>query len=66
MNQDLQVQNRLNLAELSTEELESGCIDMASLCIVPGEKVWGVMIDIHVLSDRGNIFDAAGLAAIAA
>ena len=38
---------------------------MASLCIVPGEKVW-VMIDIHVLSDRGNIFDAAGLAAIAA
>ena len=45
---------------------ESGCIDMAQLCIVPGEKVWGVMIDIHVLSDRGNIFDACGLAAIAA
>ena len=39
---------------------------MESLCIVPGEKVWGVMIDIHVLSDRGNIFDACGLAAIAA
>ena len=45
---------------------ESGCIDMGELCIVPGEKVWGVMIDIHVLSDGGNIFDAAGLAAIAA
>ena len=45
---------------------ESGCIDMESLCIVPGEKVWGVMIDIHVLSDQGNIFDACGLAAIAA
>jgi len=45
---------------------ESGCIDMESLCIVPGEKVWGVMIDIHVLSDGGNIFDACGLAAIAA
>lgn len=45
---------------------ESGCIDMEKLCIVPGEKVWGVMIDIHVLSDGGNIFDAAGLAAIAA
>ena len=40
---------------------ESGCIDMESLCIVPGEKVWGVMIDIHVLSDQGNIFDACGL-----
>ena len=39
---------------------------MDELCIVPGEKVWGVMIDIHVLSDGGNIFDAAGLAAIAA
>ncbi len=45
---------------------ESGCIDMDDLCIVPGEKVWGVMIDIHVLSDQGNIFDACGLAAIAA
>ena len=45
---------------------ESGCIDMEALCIVPGEKVWGVMIDIHVLSDGGNIFDACGLAAIAA
>lgn len=45
---------------------ESGCIDMAELCIVPGEKVWGVMIDLHVLSDQGNIFDACGLAAIAA
>ena len=31
---------------------------MDELCIVPGEKVWGVMIDIHVLSDGGNIFDA--------
>ena len=38
---------------------ESGCIDMDSLCIIPGEKVLGVMIDIHVLSDQGNIFDAS-------
>ncbi|HJM45200.1 MAG TPA: hypothetical protein QF644_04550 [Candidatus Poseidoniaceae archaeon] len=45
---------------------ESGCIDMGELCIVPGEKVWGVMIDIHVMSDRGNIFDACALAGIAA
>ena len=45
---------------------ESGCIDMEKLCIVPGEKVWGVMIDIHVLSDQGNMFDACALAAIAA
>ena len=45
---------------------ESGCIDMESLCIVPGESVWMVVIDIHVISDGGNIFDAAGLAAIVA
>ena len=45
---------------------ESGCIDMDSLCIIPGEKVLGVMIDIHVLSDKGNIFDACALGDIAA
>ena len=40
---------------------ESGCIDMDSLCIIPGEKVLGVMIDIHVLSDKGNIFDGVSI-----
>jgi len=45
---------------------ESGCINMEELCIVPGEKVWGVMLDIHVMSDKGNIFDACALAGIAA
>lgn len=45
---------------------ESNCIDMDKLCIIPGEKVLGVMIDIHVLSDQGNIFDACALGAIAA
>jgi len=45
---------------------ESGCIDMDALCIIPGEKVLGIMIDIHVLSDKGNIFDACALGAIAA
>ena len=29
---------------------------MSSLCIVPGEKVWGVMIDIHVLLRRRKYF----------
>ena len=45
---------------------ESGCMDMEALCIVPGENVWRVMIDLHVLSDGGNIFDACATAAIAA
>ncbi len=45
---------------------ESGCIDVKSLCIVPGESVWNVSLDMHVLSDGGNIFDTCALAAIAA
>lgn len=45
---------------------ESGAIDMEKLCIVPGEKVWGVFIDIHVLNDDGNLIDASGIGAIAA
>ena len=45
---------------------ESGCLDMEGLCIIPAEKVWGIMIDLHILSDQGNIFDAAALAAAAA
>ena len=31
---------------------------MEGLCIIPAEKVWGIMIDLHILSDQGNIFDA--------
>ena len=45
---------------------ESGCIDVKSLCIVPGESVWNVSLDLHILSDGGNIFDACALAGIAA
>lgn len=45
---------------------ESGCIEMSSLCVVPGESVWNVNLDIHVMSDKGNIFDACALAGIAA
>lgn len=45
---------------------ESKCIDFKKLCVVSGEKVWTVFIDLYVLNDDGNLFDAAGLAAIAA
>lgn len=45
---------------------ESGCIEMSQLCIVPGQNVWNVNLDIHVMSDKGNIFDACALAGIAA
>ena len=45
---------------------ESGCINTKDLCIIPGEKVWQVIIDCFAISDDGNMFDAFALAAIAA
>jgi exosome complex component RRP42 len=45
---------------------ESQVIQIEKLCITPGEKVWLVFIDIHILDYDGNLFDAASLAALAA
>lgn len=45
---------------------EAKAIDMKKLCITPGEKAWFVTIDIITINDAGNLFDAAGLAALAA
>jgi len=45
---------------------ESGCIDVESLCIIPGEKAWQVILDLFAISDDGNLFDAFALAGIAA
>lgn len=45
---------------------ESKALDLKKLCIKKGEKVWGVSMDVCTLNDAGNLFDAAGLAAIAA
>ncbi len=45
---------------------ESKCINMKKLCIKEGEKVWMVCIDIHVISDNGNLMDASSIGAIAA
>ena len=45
---------------------ESKFIDFEKLCIVKGEKVWTVFVDIYSINDDGNLLDAAGLGAIAA
>ena len=45
---------------------ESEAVDLGSLCIVEGEKVWLLFIDIHVLDYSGNLFDAAGIGALCA
>ncbi len=45
---------------------EAKAIDVKKLCIEKGEKAWTVSIDICPINDAGNLFDAAGLAALAA
>lgn len=45
---------------------EGHALDLNKLCIVQGEKMWIVIIDIYPLNDEGNLFDAAALAALAA
>lgn len=45
---------------------ESEAIDLEALCIEPGEKVYTVFIDIHILNNDGNLLDASALAAVAA
>jgi exosome complex component RRP42 len=45
---------------------ESNVIELEKLCLEPGEKIWVVFIDIHIIDYDGNLFDAASLAALAA
>lgn len=45
---------------------EAKAIDLKKLCITPGEKAWFVTVDIITINDAGNLYDACGLAALAA
>ncbi len=36
------------------------------LCVIPGKKVWILFVDVYILDDGGNLFDAAALGAMAA
>ena len=45
---------------------ESKCIEMEKLCIVPGEKVWCVFVDVYIINHQGNLLNCAALAALAA
>lgn len=44
----------------------SRAIDTEGLCIIAGEKVWSVRVDIRILDHEGNLIDCACIAAIAA
>ena len=47
---------------------ESKVIPMGDpkLCVIPGKKVWIIFVDIYVIDDGGNLFDASAFAAMAA
>lgn len=45
---------------------EAKALDLKKLCLIPGEKAWFVTVDLITINDAGNLFDAAGLAALAA
>ena len=45
---------------------KSQAIDVEGLCVVAGKHVWAVRVDVTVLDHRGNLTDAATLAALAA
>lgn len=45
---------------------ESGMIDVSELVIKEGEKVFSVYIDIAVVNEDGNLFDAVSIASIVA
>jgi exosome complex component RRP45 len=44
----------------------SNALDTESLCLVAGNKVWSIRVDLHVLSHDGNLIDASCLAVVAA
>lgn len=45
---------------------ESHAVDAKGLCIVPGEKVWIVSVDLVPLNVDGNLIDIGAIAALAA
>jgi exosome complex component RRP42 len=45
---------------------QSHAVDTKKLCIIEGEKVWIVFVDIYALDHDGNLIDASALAVLSA
>lgn len=45
---------------------DARCIDLESLCIISGEKVWHIQVDVTILNHEGNLIEAASVSALAA
>jgi exosome complex component RRP42 len=60
-------ENSIELARVVDRGIrESKAIDLKTLCIDPGKKVFVVFVDVYVLDHDGNLIDAAGMAALGA
>ena len=60
-------ENAIELARVVDRGIrESKVIDLESLCVEPGKKVFVVFVDVYVLNHDGNLIDASALAALAA
>ncbi len=60
-------ENSIELSRVVDRALREGeVLDLEKLCIVEGEKVWLVYVDIYTLNYDGNLFDACCLAAVSA
>ncbi|RLI69327.1 RNA-binding protein [Candidatus Heimdallarchaeota archaeon] len=60
-------EDAIELARVTDRAIrESKCVSQDSLVIIPGKKVWILFIDIYVLDNDGNLFDACELAALTA
>ena len=45
---------------------ESEMIDMSTLCIIEGKNVYAVFVDVNIMNDDGNLFDAMSYAVVSA
>ncbi|WAQ92386.1 hypothetical protein PtA15_16A294 [Puccinia triticina] len=60
-------ENEIQITRMLDKSLSrSGVIDKEALCILAGQMVWSIRLDLHFLNDEGNLLDCASIAAIAA
>jgi exosome complex component RRP42 len=60
-------ENAIELARVVDRGIrETKTVDMEKLCIEPGEKVWLLFMDMHILDFSGNLFDACSYGVLGA
>jgi len=60
-------ENAIELARVVDRALRSAeVVDFGKLCLIPGEKVLLLYVDVYVLNHAGNLIDASALSALLA